>query len=191
MTSFDSFEVGDQVYCLAWLGKPFEIVAKDNVRGILSLQGALENIPQGAQVDIFTSTTWMITREKWDQIWYWPDRAGETYQQVFERFVSEHSPGGVVTGYQIEGPNPLEPFSVTPERAMAFRILKMDDLGILIQPVAGTRKGVSGTLEREAKENSDIDWLPVGPMAAAVLKMTDYRWSLSYGDMVLNWQDFI
>src|SRR5438132_1889299 len=68
------FDVGDRVYCLAWVGTPFEVVARSD--GMLSLQGLNGS---DAQVDIFDETSWMLTREPWDKIWYWPDRAGERY----------------------------------------------------------------------------------------------------------------
>ena len=189
MIAFDEYRVGDEVYCLAWIGKKFEIVARDEDRGILSLQGGLENVPHGAQVDIFRSTTWMVTRQKWDQIWYWPDRAGETYEDVYRRFVKEHKAGEVLTGYQVEGPYPLEPVSFTAARAMAFRIMHVHDLGILIAPVVGLVDGAKEPL-REAEKDPAVRWVMAGPPASAVLKMTAYRWSLTYGDIVLNWRDF-
>ncbi|MET0985664.1 MAG: hypothetical protein ABW034_09690 [Steroidobacteraceae bacterium] len=189
MNAFESFDVGDRVYCLAWIGKQFEIVARDDTRGILSLQGDLENVPQGAQVDIFRSTTWMVTHDKWDQIWYWKDRAGEGYTDVYQRFLAANTPGSVVTGYQVEGSNPLDAIACTPERAMAFRILAIHDLGIAIQPVVGLT--AEGTPVRESTADATVRWIPTGPMTSAVLKMTDYRWSLGYGDIVLNWRDFV
>ena len=43
----------------------------------------------------------LLTREHWDQIWYWPDRAGKQYLEVFQRFVERHHVGEVICGYHV------------------------------------------------------------------------------------------
>ncbi|MET0659734.1 MAG: hypothetical protein ABW110_16420 [Steroidobacteraceae bacterium] len=189
MTSFDTYSVGDRVYCLAWIGKQFDIVAKDDERGIISLQGTLENTPQGAQVDVFRSTLWMLTKEPWDQLWYWPDRKGERYLDVFKRFVSAHPAGDIVTGYLVEGANPLQGIGCTPDRAMAFRILASTDMTAMIEPVAGWVGNESAPL-REARKGSDVRWVAVGPAGAARVRMVAYRWGVAFGEIVLNGEDF-
>ncbi len=49
--------------------------------------------------DIFPETQFMLTHETWDQIWSGPERAGDDYLEVFERFVESHAVGDVVDGY--------------------------------------------------------------------------------------------
>jgi hypothetical protein len=34
-------------------------------------------------------------------------------------------------------------------------------------------------------------WTPVGPNVPLRVGMTGYRWSLSFGDLILNWSDFL
>jgi hypothetical protein len=185
---FADYAVGDRVYSLAWIGKPFSIVAKNEERGILSLQGSLENDPQGAQVDVFKSTIWMVTDEPWDQLWYWPDRCGERYLEVFKRFVGAHNAGEIVTGHFVEGANPLQGLACTPDRAMAFRIVMMTDSMVMVEPVVGLK--ANGEPVREARQDEEIRWISTGPAVAARLRMVGYRWAVTFGDIVLNGADF-
>lgn len=188
MTAFADYKVGDQVYCLAWIGKRFEITARDDARGVLSLQGELEGLPTGAQVDIFPHTTWMVTHAGWDQIWYWPDRAGESYREPYQRFVKAHKAGDIITAYQVEGPSPLTPAAKTAEGAMTLRILAVEDMGVLVQPVTGI--DAEGRVVREADGGQHVRWEACGPASQAQVKMVGYRWCVAYGDVVLTWQDF-
>ena len=55
MTDLD-FDVGDRVFCLAWIGTPFEVVSRND--GMVSLQGVTNT---GAQIDVFPETAWMVT----------------------------------------------------------------------------------------------------------------------------------
>ncbi|HKD36963.1 MAG TPA: hypothetical protein VKB78_09180 [Pirellulales bacterium] len=189
MSTFDDYRIGDRVYCLAWIGKSFEIVAKNDEIGKISLRGDLETERGGAQIDIFKSTIWMLSHEPRDEIWHWRDRKGETYADVFDRFRSAHKPGDIVSGYLIEGANALEPIGASPERAMAFRIVMPAENMIMVEPVVGIRSG--GTeIVKEAKADSGITWVSAGPIASARIAMTAYRWSIAFGDIVLNPRDF-
>ena len=96
--TYEAVAVGDEVYCLAWIGKKFTVVDKDDDKKLVALEGESASDPYGAQVDVFDETMWMITDQPWDQIWYWPDRAGEHYQEVYERWVARQSPGQIVVG---------------------------------------------------------------------------------------------
>ncbi|HKT72147.1 MAG TPA: hypothetical protein VJQ47_04605 [Steroidobacteraceae bacterium] len=189
MSAYDGFRVGERVYCLAWIGKAFEIVAKDDGVGKISLRGDLECEPGGAQTDIFRSNIWMLSREPRDDIWSWPDRVGERYFEMFERFRNLHRAGDVVTGYLIEGTHPLEPLAATAERAMAFRIVAPIEHAIIVEPVVGLA-GDSAEPIKVASTRNDIRWLSAGPVAAARIGMIAYRWSISFGDVVLNSSDF-
>ena len=188
-TSLEDFKVGDRVYCLAWVGTSFEVV--DRTDRMLSLQAPADSIPYGQQVDIFADTAWMVTHEPWDQIWHWPDRAGERYEEVVERFLASHRVGDVVAGYYFEGA--LDGFTVrTDDRhAMAFRIRSMDPSAgrILVHPVAAANDDGRSLVTSPAPEIADEHWLRCGPTVPLRLEMRMYRWCLSYGEMVLNWRD--
>jgi hypothetical protein len=181
------FDVGDRVFCLAWVGTPFEVVARTN--GILSLQSLSDN---AAQIDIFPETVFMVTREPWDQIWFWPDRAGERYDEVFDRFMSSHGVGDVVAGYHFAGG--LDGFEIRldPSRAMAFRIRSLDNgtRQIRVHPVAAI--GDDGELVTdESRDMADERWLRSGPTLPLRIEMRMYRWCLCFGELVLNWQDVL
>ena len=92
----------------------------------------------------------LLTREHWDQIWYWPDRAGEHYLEVFQRFVERHRVGEVICGYHV--PDGLMvtlggvKTSLDPKRTMMFRIQAID-VGrgqVRVHPVAAV--GPDGAL---------------------------------------------
>lgn len=181
------FDVGDRVYCLAWVGTPFEVVARSD--GMLSLQGLNGS---DAQVDIFDETSWMVTREPWDKIWFWPDREGERYDEVFDRFMSTHTVGEVVAGYHFSGG--LDGFEIRqdPARAMAFRIRSLDNgtRQIRVHPVAAI--GDDGDLVTDASRDlTDERWLRSGPTLPLRIEMRMYRWCLCFGELVLNWQDLL
>ena len=97
---YPDYSVGDRVYCLAWIGQPFDVVAKDDERQAISVETP-PAWPSSAQFDIFPETMFLLTQEHWDQIWHWPDQAGEVYFDVFQRFVDRHRVGQVVAGYQV------------------------------------------------------------------------------------------
>jgi hypothetical protein len=78
-----------------------------------------------------------------------------------------------------------------PKTSMAFRIVSMDDsmAQIMIEPVAiATDAGRRG---EEALSAPAEAWVAVGPKALVRICMTDYRWSLTFGDLILNWEDFL
>jgi hypothetical protein len=124
--------VGESVYCLAWLGPVFTVVDVEESSGRVSIETATAKDTRGIQIDLFPDMMFMITQEPWDQIWYWPDRAGEHYDAVYERFVGDHPAGSVL-----------------------------------------------------------CRWVPAGPAVGARLGMRGYRWSLSFGEFVLNWTDLV
>ena len=179
------FDVGDRVFCLAWIGTPFEVVSRSD--GMLSLQGVTN---ADAQIDVFPETAWMVTREQWDQIWFWPDRAGERYDEVFDRFMSTHKVGEVVAGYHFTGGLDGFEIRVDPARAMAFRIRSLDSgtRQIRAHPVAAIGEG--GELVTDATRDVVNEWwLRSGPTLPLRIEMRMYRWCLCFGELVLNWQD--
>ena len=94
------------------LGVPkLEVVAHTD--RVVSLQAPAASTCRGAQLDIFPETAWMLTHEAWDQVWFWPDRAGERYGEVFDRFLANHHVGQVVPGYHFAGG--LSGFTITPD----------------------------------------------------------------------------
>ena len=146
---YESYRLGDRVYCLAWIGQPFDVVAKDDERGVIGIETPPE-WPTFAQVDVFPETMFLLSREHWDQIWYWLDRAGVRYLEVFERFVARHRVGEVIPGYHL--PDGLlvtlggMGLNREAKRTMMFRIQALD-VGrgqIRVHPVAAL--GTGGTL---------------------------------------------
>lgn len=194
--TWDDYAVGESVYRLAWIGKRFEVVEK--TEQIMSLQGEAEYDPRGAQVDVVPGTLWMLTHEPWDQVWYWPDREGEGYEEVFERFIRAHSPGDIVNGYFFDRYlNPLgRHIDPRPDLAMTFRVenINLTDRRVLVRPVVGL-VDETGT---EADPITDVNdertprrWVGAGPAVPLTIEMKIYRWCLSVGPFVLNWEDFM
>lgn len=189
--SWNDYSVGDFVYCLAWIGKRFEIVGKDDK--IISLQGHAEFDPFGAQMDIVPASLWMITKEPWDQIWYWPDSAGEHYDAVFERFIAARHVGEVLNAY-VHGSavNPMmRTIVVYPDYAMTFRVEMIDRMNrqINVQPVVGVV--ANGDPVSALDDTRKVDrWVRSGPALPATIGMQSYRWCVSVGPFILNWQDF-
>jgi hypothetical protein len=191
--TYDGIAVGDEVYCLAWIGKKFTVVHKDDDKRLVALEGDSASDPYGAQVDVFEETMWMVTDQPWDQIWYWPDRAGEHYHEVYERWVARHASGRVIVGYLADtgiiavGGH----IAAKPKRSMNFRIVKIDDSfkQTVVEPVA---------LADDPGRRPDLDdlavpareWVSVGPKVPVRISMISYRWAVSFGDIVLNWEDF-
>jgi len=158
---------------------------------MLSLQAPADSIPYGKQIDIFADTAWMVTHEPWDQIWHWPDRAGERYDEVVGRFLASHEVGDLVAGYYFEGG--LDGFTVRADdrHAMAFRIRSMDPSAgrIFVHPVAALSDDGRSLVTSFAPEIPDERWLRSGPTVPLRLEMRMYRWCLSYGEVALNWRD--
>jgi hypothetical protein len=190
---YDSYQIGDRVYCLAWIGQPFDVVAKDDERHVIGIETP-PGWPTFAQVDVFPETMFLLTREHWDQIWYWPDRAGEHYLEAFQRFVDRHRVGEVICGYHVP-----EGLMVTmggmkvdldPKRTMMFRIQALD-VGrgqVRVHPVAAV--GPNGDLvTAPAAGIADDAWKRSGPTVALRLEMRIYRWCMTFGEIVLNWED--
>jgi hypothetical protein len=191
MLTFEDVSVGDQLWCLAWIGKEFTVVEKDGETGRVALEGPSAVDPYGAQVDLFPDTMWMATREPWDQVWFWPDRAGERFDEVFDRWWAGHEIGDIVLAYPLDQAlTSLGFVKVRPRLAMAFRIVAFDvDAHIQVEPVViaadPTRR------DDEALAAPPDAWVAVGPRAPARIRMADYRWGLTFGDLILNWQDFL
>jgi hypothetical protein len=187
--SYDEIEVGDAVWCLAWIGMPFVVVGKDEDTKCIQLDGAGPcSLPEGARIDLYPENHYQVTKELWDQLWYWPDIAGERYDAVVDRFVRQHRTGQVVNGY-VAG---MLTVTEDPKRAGAFRLNldEFDHFGqIQAEPVAAIAD--DSTLLRCWDESIDDDrWVTSGPTAPLELKMIGYRWALTYGKLVLNWRDF-
>lgn len=190
-TAWNDYAVGDTVYCLAWIGKRFQIVGKDEQ--LINLHGDAEFDPYGAQVDIVPASLWMITKKPWDQVWYWPDRKGEHYEAVFERFMSARKVGEVLNGYIHAGAlNPLAKDIVdVPENAMAFRVEMIDPVNkqINVLPVVGVVAGADPISDADDRRKPER-WIRCGPVVPATISMHSYRWCISVGPFILNWRDF-
>jgi hypothetical protein len=186
---YDEFNVGDEVYCLAWIGMPFVVVGKNDEKRAIEIDGTGPcSLPEGARIDLSPENHFMLTHEHWDQLWYWPDIAGETYLDVAERFVESHHTDEVVNGYAAG----MVWVVNEPDRAMAFR-LDLDTWThfgqVNAQPVAALGQDLTVVLDAAADVSSDR-WVATGPTVALELRMVAYRWSLTFGKFVLNWQDF-
>jgi hypothetical protein len=136
----------------------------------------------------------LLSHQHWDQIWYWPDRAGEQYVEVFQRFVDRHRVGEVIVGYHV--PDGLMvtlggvKVNLDPKRTMMFRIQAIDQGRgqVRVHPVAAL--GADGALVSSPTEGlSDEAWQRSGPTVALRLEMRLYRWCITFGEMVLNWED--
>jgi hypothetical protein len=106
--------------------------------------------------------------------------ADEPFGIVVERFVASHSPGQIVQGYFLEtsvGASNQGFVSPNPKLAMSFEIQSSTPgFGqVRVKPVVETADGV----------------VPVGPNVPLRLGMTCYRWSLSFGELIVNWTDFL
>lgn len=187
---YESYSVGDEVWCLGWLGMPFVVVGKDDESRTIQIDGTSPtSLPEGVRVDLHPENHFMLTRQRWDAIWYWPDIEGEHYKEVAERFVDSHHDGEIVVGY-VGGA-----LSVTenPKAAMSFRI----DVShywtsgqIRAQPVAAIGDDGSSLMLHHDPAIPDDRWIPTGPRLPLEIKMVAFRWALAYGKLVLNWQDY-
>ena len=191
-TSFADFRVGDRVYCLAWVGQVFDVVATNDDTEMVTIQ-TVAGAPTIGHIDIFPETQFMLTHETWDQIWYWPDRAGDHYLDVFERFVESHAVGDVVAGYVAgDGLNAAASqmtVEIDPTTAMMFKIeeINMPWGRVRVHPVAAI--GSAGDLLTSPDAGPDATWLRSGPPVPLRLEMRMYRWCLSFGEFVLNFED--
>ena len=191
--SYADFKVGDRVYCLAWIGQPFEVAAKNDELQLISLQAPAESSRYGAQIDIFPDTIWMLTHEKWDQIWFWPDREGERFEAVFDRFLNNHQVDEVVAGYYFPGGLAGMFIEPDPTRAMMFRIRALDrgTRQVRVHPVAALADDAKSISIEPRASMASASWLRSGPTVPLRLEMRMYRWCLSFGEFVLNWQDLL
>jgi hypothetical protein len=191
--TYDGVAVGDEVYCLAWVGKRFTIVGKDDDKRLVALEGDSATDPYGAQIDVFDETMWMVTDQPWDQIWYWPDRAGEHYQEVYERWVARQTLGRVVAGHLAEtGIAAVGGFiSPNPKRAMSFRIVSIDHsfAQTIVEPVVLVDDPARRPPVDEL-DSTEHEWVAVGPKTPLRITMITYRWAICFGDIILNWEDF-
>jgi len=90
------------------------------------------------------------------------------------------SPGDVVTGYFLDtsiGASNLGFVAPNHKTAMQFEIQRpTPGFGqVRVTPVTETPDGV----------------VTVGPNVPLRIGMTSYRWSLSFGEIILNWRDFL
>lgn len=190
---YEDYKLGDRVRCLAWIGQPFDVVVKDDARRVIGIETP-PGWPTFAQVDVFPETMFLLTHEHWDQIWYWPDRAGEHYLEVFERFLARHRIGEVIAGYDV--PDGLlvtlggMKAELDPERTMMFRIQAID-VGrgqVRVHPV--TAVGDDGAVVYGRNDAiPDAAWRRSGPTVPLRLEMRLYRWCLTFGELVVNAED--
>lgn len=180
------------MYCLAWIGQAFDVVAiNDDAEAITIQTGA--GAPTVGHIDIFPETQFMLTHETWDQIWYWPDRAGDYYLDVFERFVDNRAIDDVVAGYVagegLDAAASQMTVEINPTTAMMFKIEEINiPWGrVRVHPVAAI--GPAGALLTSPDAGPDATWLRSGPSVSLRLEMRLYRWCLSFGEFVLNYED--
>ena len=191
--SYADFRVGDRVHCLAWIGQPFDVVRKDDDRRTIVIQSPPGSLP--GQIEIHPRTRFLLTREHWDQVWYWPDRAGEHYHEVFDRFVGRHRVGQVVAGYHLgEGlAAVVARMRLVPDAdaAMTFRIKVLGGKWgeVRVHPVAAVHPDGNGLCTARDERIPDEAWLRCGPTVPLRMGMRRYRWCLSFGELVLNWED--
>jgi hypothetical protein len=187
---YESYEVGQEVWCLGWLGMPFVVVGKDDETRTIKIDGTgPTSLPEGVRIDLHPENHYMLTHERWDAIWYWPDVEGERYKEVAERFVDKHHDGEIVTGYVGGALSVVE----NPAAAVSYRI---DVSGywtsgqIKAQPVAALNDDGDGLILGYDPAIPDQRWMATGPRLPLEIKMVAFRWALAYGKVVLNWQDF-
>jgi hypothetical protein len=185
---YASFAVGDEVHCLAWIGTRFKVIDVDDATKRIGIEGIGTSTP--SLIDIYPQNLYMLTHEHWDQLWYWPDRLGETYTEVFDRFVDAHRDGEIVTGYYAPTVG-LTLVTRDPRLAQAYRL----DLGQVVSKRQITAQPVAAIVDRElvtAYDPSipDSEWLRSGPALAVQIEMQAYRWALSVGGIILNVDDF-
>jgi hypothetical protein len=187
---YDSYQVGDDVWCLGWLGMPFKVVGKDDESRTIQIDGVGPcSLPEGARIDLAPENHYMLTHEIWDSIWYWPDQAGERYRDVAERFVGEHHDGEIVRAY------PAGALTVTENDAVgiSLRVIVSSywtSATIRAQPVAAIESNGSTLILLYDPDIPDDRWIPTGPRLPLEIRMVGYRWALTFGKMVLNWRDF-
>lgn len=80
--------------------------------------------------------------------------------------------------------------SLDPKRTMMFRIQALDEGRgqVRVHPVAAV--GSDGALVTSPTAGiADDAWKRSGPTVPLRLEMRSYRWCLSFGEFVLNWED--
>jgi hypothetical protein len=188
--TYERYEVGDDVWCLGWIGMPFTVVGKDDDKQIIQIDGVGPcSLPGGARIDLVPQHHFMLSHQMWDSIWYWPDIAGEHYREVFDRFVDKHSEGQLVTGHMAGGVT----VSDNPDAAVAFRLslTGVSPFGqIYGSPVVAIAENGTEILTHLDPEIPDDRWIPSAPLLPLEMKMVGFRWALCYGKFVLNWEDF-
>jgi hypothetical protein len=180
LSSLDDLAVGDRVWCLASVGIPFRVGALDREGQRLTVVPEPSSGSGARPLDLSSDTLWLLTKEAWDQVWYWPDRAGESFETVVQRFIVSHQPGDVVQGYFLDtsvGALNQGFVKPNPKTAMLFEIQRpTPGFGqVRVKPVIETPDGI----------------VAVGPNVPLRLAMTCYRWSLSFGELIVNWRDFL
>jgi hypothetical protein len=180
LSSFDDLHIDDQVWCLASVGTPFRVEDLDSVQRRVTIVPERSSGSGASPIVLTADTLWLLSKELWNQVWFWPDRAGERFDEVVDRFVAAHQPGDVVQGYFLDtsiGAANQGFVKPNPKTAMSFQI-QPDTPGfgqVRVRPVAETTDGI----------------IFVGPNVPLRLGMTCYRWSLSFGEIVVNWRDFL
>jgi hypothetical protein len=194
--SYEDFRIGDDVFCLAWIGLPFRVVATDDAAQCVSIRSQLpSSFKAGVNLDIYQQNLFMLTHELWDHIWYWPDRCGETYSDVFDRFVQSRRSGEVVNAYYAPT---LEALGVPtidrdPDLAQAFRLdltRTMSHRQVKAHPVCAVEFGGEAIINAYDPAIPDDRWLMTGPSRPVEIGMKAYRWCLSAGGLILNSEDF-
>ncbi len=178
--ALEDLSVGDRVWCLFGVGTPYEVASVDRGRRELIVEPEPRLGGGMRPVTVPDSGLWLVTKQHWDQVWYWPDRAGETHETVVERFSAQHAPGDLVTGQFYDDGMPFGPqgyVTPTPQASMTFRIHAnpMPFPRVLVEPIV------------------DIDGQVVsaGPVVPLRVAMRSYRWALSFGELIVNWHDFL
>jgi hypothetical protein len=175
---------------------PFKVVAKDDESGRISIEG--QSVPPydgGTQLDIYPQNVFMLTHNVWDQIWYWPDRRGETFGEVFDRFVNSHEDGDLVNAYfapTLEGLG-LPLIDRDANLAQGYRI----DLTRVTSHRQLSAHAVCAIIDNGGAVRSDYDvsipndkWLKCGPVVPVQIEMKAYQWTLTAGRLILNADDF-
>ena len=173
LASFEDLAVGDRVWCLASIGTPFQVSTLDDDRDRVTIVPDPTLGSGGRPLELTAGASWLLTTEHWDQVWYWPDRAGERFDAVVQRFVAAHQPGEVIQGYFLDtgvGASNQGFVNPNPKLAMSLRSsARHQDFGqVRVKPVTETEAGI----------------VPVGPNVPLRLGIISYRWSLSFGELI-------
>jgi hypothetical protein len=193
---YEDFTLGDVVYCLAWLGVPFRVSEKDDENERIAISGQVpSSIHGGIQLDIYPQNLFMLTHNLWDQIWYWPDRCGESYNDVYDRFVHSHEHGAIVNAYYSPSIETLGMMNIprNAESGQAYRLdlSRVDShRQIRVHAVCAISDGGQAIESYYDGSIPPDRWLQSGPHIPIKMEMRAYRWCLNAGGLILNVDDF-